>query len=65
MSCDSTDQRRAQRFTQSAGEKQDNQSSDCMCDCAVVESLKGSGTRSEISPARQVNNIIYIKPKGR
>jgi hypothetical protein len=65
MSCDSTDQRRAQRFAQSGGEKQDNPTSDCLCDCAVVEALMGNGIRSEIRSTRQVNNIIYIKPKGR
>lgn len=65
MSCDSTDRRRAHQHAQTVGERLERQSAECICDCAVVESLKGNGMSSEITSSGQASNIININSKRR
>jgi len=63
MSCDSTDQRWAHHYAQAGREKLERQSEECLCDCAVVESLKSRHRHTEGGSSKQASNIIKIKPK--
>ena len=63
MSCDSTDRYRAHHYAQVRKEKSEKRFEECLCDCAVVDSLKSHQAPGEISSSHEVSNIIPLNPK--
>lgn len=59
MSCDSTDRRRVHNHTQTKRREPEGLSGACVCDCAVVESLKYDKHPDPLPP-RHTGNLIRI-----